>query len=195
MRHYRDFLVGRDPMQIGALWQELYRSQYFEGGRVLTAAISAIDIALYDLKGKALGVPVYELLGGKHRDFVPGFATASAPYGPELVEDVLHLHAEGWPAIRLGLGTADAGEDGRLFEPRESIALTAEWVTRVREALGQAPVLGLDYHHRLTVAEAASFCQRLPRAALDFLEEPIRDQTPRGLRDPALDDRGALRHR
>ena len=72
VRHFRDFLIGRDPMQIGALWQELYRSQYFEGGRVLTAAISAIDIALYDLKGKALGVPVYELLGGKHRDFVPG---------------------------------------------------------------------------------------------------------------------------
>ena len=178
VRHFRDFLIGRDPMQIGALWQELYRSQYFEGGRVLTAAISAIDIALHDLKGKALGVPVYELLGGKHRDFVPGFATASAPYGPELVEDVLQLHGEGWPAIRLGLGTVDAGHDGRLFEPRESIGLTAEWVIRVREALGQAPVLGLDYHHRLTVAEAASFCQRLPRAALDFLEEPIRDQTP-----------------
>ena len=83
VRHYRDFLVGRDPMQIGALWQELYRSQYFEGGRVLTAAISAIDIALYDLKGKALGVPVYELLGGKHRDFVPGFATASRALWPK----------------------------------------------------------------------------------------------------------------
>ena len=125
-----------------------------------------------------LGVPVYELLGGKHRDFVPGFATASAPYGPELVDDVLQLQAEGWPAIRLGLGTADAGEDGRLFEPR-SLGLTAEWVVRVREALGPAPVLGLDYHHRLTVAEAASFCQRAPTRALDFLEEPIRDRRPR----------------
>ncbi|MCY4113137.1 MAG: hypothetical protein OXG33_04250 [Chloroflexi bacterium] len=123
-------------------------------------------------------MPVYELLGGKHRDFVPGFATASAPYGPKLVEDLLHLHADGWPAIRLGLDTADAGEDGRLFEPRESIGLTAEWVIRVREALRQLQVLGLDYHHRQTVDEAASFHQRPTRAALDSPEEPIRDQTP-----------------
>ena len=63
--HYREFLIGRDPMERGALWQEMYRSQYFEGGRVLTAAISAIDIALYDIVGKKLGVPVYQLIGGK----------------------------------------------------------------------------------------------------------------------------------
>ena len=55
----------------------MYRSQYFEGGRVLAAAISAIDIALHDIKGKALGVPVYELLGGKQRDRIPTFATTS----------------------------------------------------------------------------------------------------------------------
>ena len=67
----REFLVGRDPMRIGALWQEMYRSQYFEGGRVLQAAISALDIALHDIKGKALGVPVYDLLGGKQRDRDP----------------------------------------------------------------------------------------------------------------------------
>src|ERR671924_2096291 len=73
LEHYAQFLIGRDPMRIGALWQEMYRSQYFEGGRVLTAAISAIDIALHDIKGKALRVPVYELLGGKQRDRIPTF--------------------------------------------------------------------------------------------------------------------------
>src|SRR5918994_279192 len=73
--HYAEFLRGRDPFRIGSLWQEMYRSQYFEGGRVLQAAISALDIALHDIKGKALGVPVYELLGGKQRDLVPTFAT------------------------------------------------------------------------------------------------------------------------
>ena len=62
-------------MRIGALWQEMYRSQYFEGGRILTAAIAGIDIALHDIVGKALGVPVYQLLGGKQRDYVPCFAT------------------------------------------------------------------------------------------------------------------------
>jgi len=100
VRHYREFLIGRDPLCIGALWQEMYRSQYFEGGRVLTAAISAIDIALHDIVGKALSVPVYQLLGGKQRDFVPCFATTSAPTRPELTERVRQLIEQGWPAIR-----------------------------------------------------------------------------------------------
>jgi len=87
VQHYREFLLGRDPLRIGALWQEMYRSQYFEGGRVLSGAISAIDIALYDIAGKALGVPVYQLLGGKQRDYVPCFATTGAPMGPRLIEE------------------------------------------------------------------------------------------------------------
>lgn len=62
LKHFREFLIGKDPMQRGRIWQEMYRSQYFEGGRVLLAAQSAIDIALYDIVGKALGLPVFQLL-------------------------------------------------------------------------------------------------------------------------------------
>ena len=175
IEHYAEFLVGRDPMRIGALWQEMYRSQYFEGGRVLTAAISAIDIALHDIKGKALGVPVYELLGGKQRDHVPTFATTSAEPGERMIEEALQLAAAGWRCIRF-TPAGHAGLD--RYEPRESIAATAHWLARAREALGPEMVLGIDYHHRLSVAEAASFCQKMPRATLDFLEEPIRDETP-----------------
>ena len=177
--HFREFLMGKDPMRIGALWQEMYRSQYFEGGRILTGAISAIDIALHDLVAKKLGVPVYQLLGGAQRDYVPCFATSSfALQGPEVVEDAKKMIAEGWSAMRFVPGHPDTGGDDTLFEPRESIAITAEWLIKVREALGPRPVLGLDYHHRLSVAEAASFCQMLPPHTLDFLEEPIRDETP-----------------
>ena len=178
VRHYREFLIGKDPMRAGALWQEMYRSQYFEGGRALMAAISAIDIALYDIKGKALGVPVYELLGGKHRDFVPGFVTSQAPWGPALIDDVKEMIERGWQAIRMGFAEPDSGPDGRLFEPRDSIAPTAQWLTKLREDVGSQPVLGIDYHHRLSVAEAASFCQRMTSGTLDFLEEPIRDENP-----------------
>ena len=178
VEHFREFLVGKDARRIGALWQEMYRGQYFEGGRVLTAAISAIDIALYDVVAKSLGVPVYQLLGGAHRDRVPCFTTSHAPMGPEAVEDARRLVNDGWPSIRFTFGEPDTGGDPTLFEPRESIALTSEWMIRVREAVGSAPVLGMEYHHRLSVAEAASFCQRMPSGTLDFLEEPIRDETP-----------------
>ena len=177
VRHYSEFLVGKDPRRIGALWQEMYRSQYFEGGRVLTAAISAIDVALHDLVARSLDVPVYQLLGGAQRHHVPCFTTSHAPMGPRIVEDVAGMVARGWPAIRCVFGVPESDDD-RLFEPRESIALTAEWMTKVREAVGNGPVVGLEYHHRLSVAEAASFCQKLPRGTLDFLEEPIRDETP-----------------
>ena len=175
IEHYREFLIGRDPMAIGALWQEMYRSQYFEGGRVLTAAISAIDIALHDIKGKALGVPVYDLLGGKQRDHIPTFATTRGPCGPEMIEQAKELLALGWTAMRLS--PADHGSEG-IYDPRASIAETAKWCVAAREALGHGVVLGIDYHHRLSVAEAASFCQKMPPGTLDFLEEPIRDETP-----------------
>ena len=173
--HFREFLIGQDLMRIGALWQEMYRSQYFEGGRILTAAISAIDIALYDIAAKKLGVPVYQLLGGAHRHRIPCFVTSFAPMGPEVIEDAKHLLSDGWEVLRF---VPAAHLSDEIFEPRESIAITAEWLTKVREAVGRTPVLGIDYHHRLSVAEAASFCQMMPPATLDFLEEPIRDECP-----------------
>ena len=175
IEHYAQFVVGRDPMQIGALWQEMYRSQYFEGGRVLTAAISAIDIALHDIKGKALGVPVYELLGGKQRDRVPTFASTRATPGLEMIDQARALVEAGWTCMRLSVGGHEARD---IYEPREHIATTAKWCVRAREELGGDVVLGVDYHHRLSVAEAASFCQKMPSGTLDFIEEPIRDETP-----------------
>ena len=177
IKHYREWLIGRDPMQRGRLWQEMYRSQYFEGGRVLLAAQSAIDIALYDIAGKALGVPVYQLLGGKHRDTVPCFATAPGETIEEMLNNSRLLWEAGWRVIR-AMTLVPNRTDPNIFEPRESIPYTAEGMIRLREMLGGTAVLGLDYHTRLSVAEAANFCQRLPSGTLDFLEEPIRDESP-----------------
>lgn len=177
IKHYREFLVGRNPMQRGALWQEMYRSQYFEGGRTITGAISAIDIALYDIAGKKLGVPVYELLGGAQRKYVSCFATTDKPTLEENIEGAEQLYRRGWECIRMCWLTPQIN-DPLLFEPRKSLPLTAEMMIKVRERLGREPVIGLEYHHRLSVAEAASFCQMLPSGTIDFLEEPIRDETP-----------------
>lgn len=175
IEHYSRFIIGRDPTRSGALWQEMYRSQYFEGGRVLANAIGAIDIALHDIRGKALGVPVHQLLGGKQRERVAAFATSFAEPGPKMVEDAKLLADLNWPCIRL----IAAGHSSRdIFEPRKSIAETVPWVIKAREAVGDTTVLGVEYHHRLSVAEAASFCQKLPAGTIDFIEEPIRDETP-----------------
>ncbi len=175
IEHYAEFLIGMDPFKIAHIWQLMYRSQYFEGGRVLQAAISAIDIARYDIKGKALGVPVYELLGGKVRDRIPTFATTSGEPGEAMIEQAKMLMEHGWNAMRL---SPASGGEGNIFEPRVSIGETAKWMVKAREALGDEVVLGIDYHHRLSIAEAASFCQKMPSGTLDFLEEPIRDETP-----------------
>jgi galactonate dehydratase len=178
LKHFREFLVGQDPMERGRIWQELYRSQYFEGGRVLLAAQSAIDIALHDIAGKALNVPVYQLLGGKQRDVIPCFATAGGGNGEQLLASAKLLWEHGWRVIRTMALSPRPADDPSVFEPRESIGYTARWLTKLREELGEELTLGIDYHHRLSLAETASFCQRMPAGTLDFIEEPIRDETP-----------------
>ena len=134
IEHYREFLIGKDPLNRGALWQEMYRSQYFEGGRTLTAAISALDIALHDVVGKKLGVPVYDLLGGKHRNKIPVFATTEGPYGPEMIEQAKEFMNIGINAFRLSYDNMDIQNSG-LFELRESIANSSEWLIKARGGL------------------------------------------------------------
>jgi len=180
LRHFERFLLGKDPRRIEALWQEMYRSQYFEGGRALAAAISALDIALHDLLAKSLDVPLYQLLGGKCRDYVECFATIAFQGDVQaLIDGVRQLADDGWKAIRVvaGRGRLKDGQE-TVFEPRRSLGETAEALIALREAVGSRPTLGVEFHHRLSVAEAASFCQRLPSGTLDFLEEPIRDECP-----------------
>lgn len=173
--HFAGVLQGQDSRRVGRIWQELYRSQYFEGGRAITAAISAIDIALYDLLGKRLGVPVYQLLGGKQRDRVPSFASATGPSSAEMMDQTRRLVDAGWECVRVA---PSYSENGDIFEPRKCIAQTARDLIALRETFGPELTLGIDFHHRLSLAEAASFCNMLPAGTLDFLEEPIRDETP-----------------
>ncbi len=174
LEHFAEYLIGSEAFQIGAIWQRIYRSQYFEGGRVLQAALSAIDIALHDLKGKALGMPVYELLGGRQRNHVQTFASTASTRFDTAIEQAKSLVERGWKCIRV---FPDFSET-TTFEPRDHIAPTAAMCREVREELGEGITLGIDWHHRLSVAEAASFCQRMPQGTLDFLEEPIRAETP-----------------
>lgn len=181
LEHFAHTLIGQDPGRIEHIWQLLYRGHYFEGGKIAGAVVSAVDIALWDLLGKSLGVPVYKLLGGAVRDRVPCFASAGALVGPEVVERAQQLVSEGWRYIRLFPGMADpgwTGESGSVFEPYEAIDLAAYWLREVRAAVGSGVELSIDFHHRLSVAEAALFCQRVADLNLMFIEEPIRAQSP-----------------
>ena len=194
--HYARFLVGMDPRRIEHIWQTLYRSQYFEGGKILGATISAIDIALWDILGQSLGVPVYQLLGGACRERVGCFETPATLNGPECVEKAREYVAAGWRRLRFMTGMAHpawAGRDGATYqptddaelttyEPLESIDLAAHWIREVRAAIGSGVGLSIDFHHRLSVAEAALFSQRIADVGLEFLEEPIRAQSPAAYR-------------
>ncbi len=175
VNHAADFLVGQDSRNIGRIWQESYRAQYFEGGRVLTAAISAIDIALYDILGKRLGVPVHQLLGGKQRDVIPTFASTTKTQHEDVLAETRQLIELGWDCVRIVPSYFD---DPVIFDPRQSLAPTADKLIAVRQEFGKELCVGIDYHHRLSLAETASFCNMLPPGTLDFLEEPIRCETP-----------------
>jgi galactonate dehydratase len=185
VQHYEQILIGMDPARIEHIWQTLYRGAYFEGGKISSAVISAIDIALYDILGKSLGVPVYQLLGGAARTAVQAFSSPGQLTGPEVVEEARKHVDEGWKALRFGPGMGTpgwTGEDGAIFEPYESIDLAVHWLREVRKAVGSRILLSIDFHHRLSVAEAAHFCQQIEDLHLHFVEEPIRCEDPKAYR-------------
>jgi len=133
LRHFREILIGMDPMRIEHIWQVCYRGAYYEGGRIITGALSAIDIALYDIAGKKLGVPVYQLLGGACRDQVHGFITLGEVDAPEADERVRAAIDDGWPAIRffpanhiVPVVAAAAEKRSGTLDVRKSISVTAE---------------------------------------------------------------------
>lgn len=173
--HVRQLLVGRDALRRGALWQEVYRAGYFEGDRTLAAALSAIDIALHDAIGHELGVPVYELLGGRHRDRVPVFPTVGSFDRDESIAAAGALADAGWDVIRLMCLNPREAEG--IFDPHESVARTAALVAEVRGTVGARVALGVEFHHRLSLPEAIAFANAVPDGALAFLEEPIRAQS------------------
>ena len=118
VEHFKPMLIGQDPFRTEHLWQLLFRGGFFPAQRILTAAISAIDIALWDIKGKALGLPVYDLLGGKVRDKVVCYPH-NAGHGMEvepLVESCLETTEAGWKFVRWGLP-----QDGNRIEPRNVV--------------------------------------------------------------------------
>ncbi|HQY30608.1 MAG TPA: hypothetical protein PK691_04950, partial [Thermomicrobiales bacterium] len=157
VQHLAGFLVGMDARRIEHIWQTCYRAAYFEGGKILAAAISAIDCALWDILGKSLNVPVYQLLGGACRNSCPCFASPGQLTGPQIVETAREFVDRGWTVLRFNPAMADpgwTGATGSIYEPLESLELAAHWLREVRNAVGPGIALSIDFHHRLSVVEA-----------------------------------------
>lgn len=187
-------------MRIEHLWQRMFRGGFYPGDRVIGSAISGIDIALWDLKGQALGVPIYELLGGRCRDYVqcflqPGYLTAIGAPGAETVsDDVLNRAAAvGDPDAVADLARACLAHghqyyrmgptgQGEGFEPRRAVRGLLEQIRAVREAIGDRMELMVDLHARLDPPEAIWFCRRAEPFGLFCVEDPIRSEHPDGYR-------------
>lgn len=173
--HFRPLLVGQDPSRIEHTWQLLFRGGFFPAQRVLTSAMSAIDIALWDIRGKALGVPIYDLLGGRVRDRVvcyPHNRGHELEVEP-LVESCLQTKEEGWKFVRWGLP-----QNGEILEPRQAVLAAIEQFHAVREAVGNDIEITFDVHTRLDLPDALWLCREVECDRPFFIEDPLRSENP-----------------
>jgi galactonate dehydratase len=172
----RGYLVGEDPFRIEYLWQSLFRDLFMRGGPVHMAAISGIDMALYDLKGKALGVPVYELLGGLVRDKVRLYGHVAAKTQDEIVEKAKRLAAAGVTMIRFrAFHDSDAR---REFDFAAGVAQQSAYLEALRNALGDKVDLILECHGRYDLPWAVKIAAVAQRYNVFFLEDPLRQENP-----------------
>jgi galactonate dehydratase len=177
VEHFKPQLIGQDPFRTEHLWQIMSRGGFFPAQNIATSAISAIDIALWDIKGKALNRPVYDLLGGLCREKVVCYPHVQRPSVEELVENAQKHVEEGWKFVRWGLH-----EFGNILEPTASIKEATREFAALRKALGDSVELCFDIHTRLDPADSI----RLGRAVAEydpfFLEDPIRAESMQSLR-------------
>jgi galactonate dehydratase len=176
--HFRPLLIGQDATRLEHIWQLLFRGGFFPANRVLSSAISAIDIALWDIQGKALGVPVYRLLGGLSRDKVVCYPHAQAPGEGDdvdaLVENCRRHVAEGWKFVRWGLPQ----QEGGILEPRLAVRTALKQLEAVRVAVGDDIELCLDVHTRLDLPDAVRLCRESEEYRPFFMEDPLRSENP-----------------
>ena len=182
--HLSDLVIDQDPLATERLWQRMFRAGFFPADKVYSCAISAIDMALWDIKGKALDLPVYRLLGGPVRDKVVCYPHNRGGNLDELVASCLQSKSEGWKFVRFDLPAEpdSDGQEGSLFEPREAIARGVHYVKTIREAVGDEINLCIDVHTRLDTANAMLLCKELEPFKMFFIEDPLRSENPASYR-------------
>lgn len=171
---FGDYLVGQDPFRIEHHWNVMYRSSCFRGAAIM-GAISAIDVALWDIKGKALGVPVYELLGGKTRHKVRAYLHVKAPTLQEQLQKCREALEQGYTAVGHLNPFLDEERSVPYFKTHSSlIGAAVEAVRQYRQTVGDEADLCLEIHRRLALPEAIAFAREIVAYRPLFYEDPIR---------------------
>jgi len=167
IKEIEPYLVGKDPRHIIQHWQAIYRHAFYRGGPILTSAISGIDQALWDIKGKLLGVPVYELLGGPTRDRVRVYGRAATP------DDIKKRKAEGFTVIKTGLKHE---HPANIVENPRFIKIAVDAFAALRDAAGPDMDIGIDFHGNISQQTAKIVIKELEPYQPMFIEEPCQVQ-------------------
>jgi mannonate dehydratase len=188
VRNYlKPFLVGKPADRIDDLWQAMYNSSYWRNGPVLNNAISGVDQALWDIKGRQAGMPVYQLLGGKCREAVDCYTHASGADIPQALDSARKIMAQGFRHVRVqvgipgmsGYGSARGGEAiqglhaGPVFEPSVSMRRQLQVLEAARKELGDEIQLLHDMHERYPPNMAVQFAKEAEHLRLFFLEDSL----------------------
>jgi len=171
VRELERTMVGQDPQRIEALWHQAYRDAYWRGGPVLMSALSAIEMALWDIKGKALGVPVYQLLGGKVRDAVPCYANGW--FAPAKTPD--EFAAKAREAVALGFRGLKWDPFGSAYLDLGKAEMRAalQCIEAVVTAVGPETELLIEGHGRFNIATAVRIAHALEDYDITWFEEPV----------------------
>ena len=199
LEHFKRWMIGQDPMRIEHLWQRMSRGGFYPADRLVGSAISGVDIALWDIKGQVLGVPIYELLGGRYRDRVECFTLpenhlakdceedpdgdylklATGSGEPEAVRELAcRFVAEGHKFLRFGV----AFQDKDYYDPRPSLRRLLNVLRIAREAGGEDLELMVDLHGRIDMPDSIWFCREVEPLNMFAVEDPVRAESPHAYR-------------
>jgi len=172
-------LIGEDPTRTDHLWQFMYRGWFYPPGREKLHALGALDMALWDIKGKALGVPVYQLLGGLARDYVECYSTGVGR-GSTLQEQARAVIEAGFRAYRTAVdmpwSSQNGGTPSGVFKPHFAVDQEVEKARQIREGVGKEGDWLTDVHTRLDLSDAVRLCSLLEPFAPYEVEDPLRSE-------------------
>ncbi|MDX8533541.1 galactonate dehydratase [Mesorhizobium sp. VK25A] len=180
VKELADYLIGKDPRLIEDHWTVMHRGGFYRGGPILMSAIAGIDQALWDIKGKALGVPVHDLLGGKLRETIKVYSWIGGDRPAEVAAGAKEVVARGFQALKMN-GT----EELQIVDSHDRIDAAVERVAMVREAVGPNIGIAVDFHGRVHRPMARMLVKELEPYRLMFIEEPVLSENREALKEIA----------